>query len=355
MSDDPILVRAKVAWRSAILHDDATAVDARLQRLMQRRPPVARGAVPWTAVASAFAMLVILTASRESWRGNGPLAGAPEVAGTLNAPPASEGAPTIGTIAPLVVEAPCDGCSRSSGGALTNGDELAPGDRVDVPAGVVLLLCWGIDGRTEVPGPAQVTVGPAGDLVVLRPEPKAPAKDAPAASARTSAGDAAADVQALALAEWRAAQAAIRAGRRAEAERLLHSLLSRRSAPEGVVEQAGLSLAELQLARGAVDDAREHLHRVERSHDAALAADAVFLDARATPDPAGRAHIYARYLASGPATPYREQAIAERGLALLAAGDKDGATACARTLRAETALPSVAVAPLVRLERALGR
>ncbi len=145
-------------------------------------------------------------------------------------------------------------------------------------------------------------------------------------------------------------------GTAAAAERRLRVLLALSSGPPSLRERASFALAELELARGAKDgDARTRLEALRASPDAALAADAVLLEGRATDSAQERAALYARYLAADPPSPYRELAVVDQGLALLEAGDIAGARARAASLRAAGPVPVVATASLARLERALAK
>jgi hypothetical protein len=376
MVDDPVLARARATWRQAIQDDDVVAAEARVQRLLRGRPTPPRAAVPGPVFSFALAVIAAVAVSGAARRAPSD-DGAGEVVDTaLEAPAANTGsAPDAVDVATTAtVTGPCFGCLHTAGGAINgqaggdgevaSGERLLPGDRIEVPAGSVLILCWGIDDRSEVVGPASVTVNAAGEPRVKQEPAEAP-RGAPAAGpvAATSESIAAsggADTKngaggRDAAVDWRVAQVAVRAGRRAEAERLLVALVSRSDVPPTILERATFSLAELELARGATSDARALLHRVQRARDPELAADAIFLDARATPDPSARAELYGAYLAGRPPSPYREQALAERGLALAASGDMNGAAACASMLRAELEVPSVAAAAFSRLERALER
>jgi hypothetical protein len=243
---------------------------------------------------------------------------------------------------------------RESGGAVVGGDWLKAGERVDVPAGASLLLCWGVDTR-EVEGPADVVVAPNGEPIVHRLQSGATGIASTARSAGRQGAPSREEPAEAARTAWREAQTALRAGDRARAERLLAAIVDVRGAPASVVERATFALAELELAHGAAGEACARLRLLERSADADLAADAVLLEARATANARERAEVYARYLATAPPWPYREQAIAERGLALLEAADEEGARACVRALQSEANVPGPVVPVLRRLERALAR
>ena len=152
-------------------------------------------------------------------------------------------------------------------------------------------------------------------------------------------------------AEWNAARAALRAGDRAGAEPRLRALVALADAPARLRDQAEFQLAEIELARGDTARAGARLDALSRSRDPALAADAVFLQARAKHSPRERAEAYARYLAGAPPSPYREQAMVERGSALADAGDIAGARAIVTALRGQATLPEVVHSALEGLER----
>jgi hypothetical protein len=65
--------------------------------------------------------------------------------------------------------------------------------------------------------------------------------------------------------------------------------------------------------------------------------------------------VYASYLAHGPPSPYREQAMVDQGLALLDAGDAAAAGALAAEVRNGADVPDVVAPSLARLERRLSR
>jgi hypothetical protein len=250
---------------------------------------------------------------------------------------------------PLVALAPCFGCTRagSDASSVRAGERLVPGERVQVPPGATLILCWGVDAdegsQVTVSGPATIVVKATGDVAVER-------DDATPASPPLSRDPPAAEDP---LARWRAAQDALGAGDRVTAERLLRVLLATAGLADALRERASFSLAELELARGAKDDARARLESLLASADASLGADAAFLEARAAESPRARADVIARYLANDPPSPYRERAVVDQALALLDAGDVSGARARAAALRVRGHLPDVAAVALERLEREL--
>jgi RNA polymerase sigma-70 factor (ECF subfamily) len=98
-------------------------------------------------------------------------------------------------------------------------------------------------------------------------------------------------------------------------------------------------IAEDELARGQRDAGRARLARVVGGSDLALAGDAVFLLARHSPDPAGRASLLEEYIARDPPSPYREQAMVERAEALLRAGDRSSAASIVRALQRKPIAP----------------
>jgi hypothetical protein len=382
MADERVLEQARAVWRAAMERDDAFAAVARQRRLAHRFASQSDGAAPSRAIAwHAVAMGALIAVGGWAVRGPAPAgvapvgadaagvapvgadaavvapvaAGAAGVSRAAQTPPASEAPPA------LVALAPCFGCTRagSEASGTAPGERLVPGERVRVPRGSTLILCFGIGAgagsELEVSGPATVIVTSSGTVAVEPVEPVAwpggprtesvPVPDGRGESSSTPAEW---DVQ------WRAAQAALRAGERAAAERRLRALLALPSVPPAVGEQASFALAELELARGAKDgDAESRLEVLRGSADAALAADAVFLEAQAAGSPRERAALYARYVATDPPTPYRERAVVDEGLALLEAGDAEGARARVAALRARGAVPRVVAEPLARLERAL--
>jgi hypothetical protein len=80
----------------------------------------------------------------------------------------------------------------------------------------------------------------------------------------------------------------------------------------------------------------------------------VFLAERWIDEPAKRARRLADYLARRPPSPYREQAIVERGHALLDAGDVAGAREAAAEVERAT-VPSIVRPSLARLVLRLPR
>jgi RNA polymerase sigma-70 factor (ECF subfamily) len=243
----------------------------------------------------------------------------------------------------LVVAHPCAACSRP----LARGDRLAVGETVMVPAGETLVLCFALEDDREqaIAGPAEVLLE-QGNVRVQATGVEG--KLSPAAPSSPSLED---DPQA----EWRAAQRALGAGDRASAERHMRTLVALRATPSHLHARASFALAELELARGAEADARARLEPLVLSRDASLAADAVFLLARASGSPRQRAAVYASYLAHGPPSPYREQALVDEALALLDGGDAAAAGALAAEVRNGAHVPEVVAPSLVRLERRLSR
>jgi hypothetical protein len=231
---------------------------------------------------------------------------------------------------------------------VASGERIVPGERIQVPAGSTLLLCWGIgadvSGQVVIAGPAAIVVTSSGAIENERAESERVLSATPRrALSQSEARDA----------EWRAAQAALGAGDRPRAEGHLRMLLGP-AVPVGLREPAAFALAELELARGEKGEARRRLRALQGSRDAELAADAVFLEARAEDLPTERAALYARFLESGPPSPYRERAAVDEALSLLEAGDVAAACARAAALRASGPLPAVAAGPWARLERQLG-
>jgi hypothetical protein len=364
MSDEQVLEQARAVWRAAMERDDAFAAVARQGRLAQTAPiPRARLAVAGPVPLHAVVALVVIAVA--GWvRGAPsapsplparasaslePVAPSPVQAGTNagEAPPAQ--AQSSAQRRPLVALAPCFGCTRagSDAASVRAGERLVPGERVQVPPGATLILCWGIDAdegsHVTVSGPATIVVKSTGDVTIER----ADAQQAPSALSRDQ--PAAEDP----FVRWRAAQEALGAGDRLTAERHLRALLAMAGVGEDLRERASFSVAELELARGAKVQARKRLEGVRATADASLGADVVFLEARVADSPRARAAVIARYLATDPPSPYRERAMADEGLALLDAGDLAGARASAAALRARGHLPDVAVVALERLEREL--
>jgi hypothetical protein len=348
MDEERLLLRARTVWRGAIERDELLAGPVREVRLRQsseRRQQAAAGAAtPLFVLALAVIVLV-------AWRQQDGVA-AREIPDDDAVVTDGPGEPRPGrdpeTDAPLVVARPCPGCVRGAGRAvpLVAGDVLAPGERVQVPRGSTLVLCWSLDSAAsasrEIAGPAEVRAG----------EQAASASGTPVEAVPTASPPRVAEDP---RGQWDAAQAAIRAGDRRTAERSLRALLAMTSAPASLHDRASFTLAELEMARGSVDEARALLDRVAGSRDAALAADAVFLQARATASPGDRAALLARYVARRPPSPYREQALLDEALARADAGDTAGARALADALRAMPHLPDMLSPSLVRLERRLGR
>jgi hypothetical protein len=376
MADERVLRQARAVWRGAIDRDDAFASAARERRLAQRLAPpperaVAPGAIPWQAVA----MGALIAVSGWVMRGRPAVVAAPTGADAAAVAPAVTHASTASRDTPplsigsgsgdapptLVALAPCFGCRRAGSEASGTGvgERLVPGERVQVPVGSVLILCWGIEAgagsELDVSGPATVVVTSSGRVVVEPAQPARPPGTPIGESARAADRPAEGAIPLPAWdAQWRAVQMALRGGDRAAAEHRLQVLLALSSVPPAMREQASFALAELELARGATDgDAQARLEALHGSSDAALAADAVFLEARAAGSARERAAVYARYAASAPPSPYRERALVDEGLALLEVGDVEGARARASALRAGGPVPEVVAAALGRLEQAL--
>jgi hypothetical protein len=369
MSDEQVLAQARAEWRAAMERDEAFAARDREQRLERARE--ARGAPGgWSDPfrRHATAALAFLVAAVWALARGGPqvvsakegpqdaAAFAPasaeaqpvaaDAAGEPDRPPTRSSARSARVV---VATAPCFGCRRagSDTSSVAAGERLVPGERVQVPAGSALLLCWAVGAdaadQMAIPGPAAIVVTSSG---AIERESVETAEPAPSSTRSEAAQTEAPEI------EWRAAQAALAARDRPRAERHLRSLLAL-AAPLGLRERAAFSLAELELARGDTDDARPRLRALQASRDAALAADAFFLEARTTTSPAERAALYARFLAGDPPSPYRERAAVDEALALLEAGDVSGARARAAALRARGHLPEMAADALGRLERAL--
>jgi hypothetical protein len=354
MADERVLAQARAVWREAMERDDAFVARHRERRLASA--PRARGASEgqsdplrrYAVGALAFLAAVAWVETR----------GGPYVVSRTTVPPQAAG--VVGPARPdapssspatsrlLVATAPCFGCRRAGSEAtsVAAGDRLVPGERVHVPAGSTLLLCWGIGAdaaeQVAVAGPAAIVVTSAGAIEPVSVEP-----DGVPATPRREAAQAPDPEM-----EWRAARAALQAGDRLQAEHHLRTLLAI-GAPIGLRERAAFALAEIELARGETDEGRRRLEALMGSADAELAADAVFLEARTSASPAERALLYARFLASGPPSPYRERAAVDEAAALLDAGDVEGARARAAALRAKGHLPGIASEALERLERAL--
>jgi len=178
--------------------------------------------------------------------------------------------------------------------------------------------------------------------------PPAPSPSASTASAATVEEDT--DVSL-----WQSVQTALHSGDRAVAETKARSLmLSGRSA--NYREKATFVVGELELSRGDVAAAQGRLTSLaSTTRDPALAADATFLLARSYKDPLERARVWGRFLASGPSSPYREQAMLERGRALADAGDIDGARQIVVALKQVNPLPAIVARGLVALEARTAR
>jgi hypothetical protein len=339
VSDDRLLHRARKVWRASIERDDRLAAAGRETRLLQM--PTRRGGVG--GIPAPASVLALAVTAAAAWT---PEPVVPrELVDDATADADVEAAPAAED-APLVVARECFGCARADGrmSPVLPGDRLDAGERVHVPRGSTLVLCWSLESAEttdrEVVGPADVRAGEWTAATSARA-----AEPAPAAVAPVRVDDPAA--------EWRSAQGALRAGDRSTAERRLHALLAMTSAPASLRNRASFALAELVLARGAVDDARHLLDALARSGDASLAADAVFLEARATSSPRERAELFARYRARRPPSPYREQALVDEAVARADEGDTAAARALVERLHT-AAVPDVVVPSLARLERRLG-
>ena len=153
---------------------------------------------------------------------------------------------------------------------------------------------------------------------------------------------------------WRAAQAALGRGDRPLAEHHLRALVAAPRVAPQLFDRASLALAEIELAKDETQSGRTRLASLARSKDPAVAAEAIFLWARATDSAHDRVDGYSRYLQSLPPSPYREQALAEKARALIDAGDKVAARACVAELRASPSLPPVVARSTERLEHDLG-
>lgn len=87
-----------------------------------------------------------------------------------------------------------------------------------------------------------------------------------------------------------------------------------------VARRASFTLAEIDLAAGAKDQARARLDELVTCPEAALGADAAMLLARSHGTAADRAEVWRRYLATHPPSPYFERGLLERADALLDGG-----------------------------------
>jgi RNA polymerase sigma factor (sigma-70 family) len=297
---------------------------AELARMLRRDPlfAIALGVIVWIAATARDPVAPPAPVEQD----------APEVASVVE-----EEGPA------RVVARSCDTCIPR----LVQGDRLTAGARVTVPAGTVLVLGFALEegDELEVTGPANVSVDATG-LSVERPKAQGaspPASPQAAAPEEEDPG-----------VEWRRAQAALDSGDRRAAEHLLRALLAGRRADVRLRARASFSLGELELARGAMADARARLEPLLETNDVSLGADAAFLLARASGSARERAAVYARYLAHDPPSPYRELATVDEALALLDAGDTSGARSLAERLRTLPRLPAVVAPGVARLERRLG-
>jgi hypothetical protein len=303
-----VLRRAKEAWRASMDRDDAFAAPHRERRLEARReesPRLRRAAVVSPIVGVALALLAggaMATVAGAHWIGRSPFGLTLPKTGSTSLP-----APKHRV---LLERAPA---STSFPRLRVSG--AADSDRQ-------------VESREEVrPVAPEVRRAPIGSLAAATQE----------------------DPEAV----WKAAEDALAKGNRTAAERLLGSLVAMRTA-NGLHDRASLSLAELELARGEVIAGRERLASLAASTDPALAADAVFLDARAS-SVAERVEVYERYLATQPPSPFREEAMVERARALILHGDAAGARACVDELHKGPQLPSIVRASVEDLDRRLAR
>jgi TolA-binding protein len=189
------------------------------------------------------------------------------------------------------------------------------------------------------------------------PRPAPPKVEAPPAAPSPSPSTAAATPveEDTDVSLWQSVQTALHAGDRAVAETKARSLmLSGRSA--NYRDKATFVVGELELSRGDVAGAQGRLTSLaSTTRDPALAADATFLLARSYKDPLERARVWGRFLASGPSSPYSEQAMLERGRALADAGDIDGAREIVAALKQVNPLPAIVSRGLGALEARTAR
>ncbi|WP_394844612.1 tetratricopeptide repeat protein [Pendulispora brunnea] len=220
---------------------------------------------------------------------------------------------------------------------------LLAGQSAEVRSGGEIILApRSAPSESSRPAPAPPKVeAPKSDKV----EPPAPSPSAASAPAE-------ADTDASL---WQSVQTALHAGDRAVAETKARSLmLSGRSA--NYRDKASFVVGELELSRGDVAGAQGRLSSLaSTTRDPALAADATFLLARSYKDPLERARVWGRFIASGPASPYREQAMLERGRALADAGDMDGAREIVAALKKVDPLPAIVARGLAALEARTAR
>jgi hypothetical protein len=176
-----------------------------------------------------------------------------------------------------------------------------------------------------------------GERVVLQPGARsslAPAPRAPEPQPTAAAPASASAAPPSGEASIAAARTLARDGDTDQARVRLEALSQSNDAR--VARRAAFTLAEIELATGMKDKARERLSELERGPDLALAADAATLHARSFGSASARAEVWARYLATLPPSPYRERAMLDRADALLDAH---------RTVEALAVIDDVAAAP----------
>ncbi len=201
-----------------------------------------------------------------------------------------------------------------------------------------------VDGHA--PLPKALPIMPAIPPAIMPSTSSAPVSDVAAGLVPSEAGAPRTDDEV-----WRSAQAKLRAGDKEASVQLLRGLAW--STNSTVRERASFALAEIDLSRGAVDDARARLYPLVHAGDPSLAGDATFLLARSLSGPRDRAELLARYLAGGPPSPYRQQALLERADALRSDGDVVRARAIALELRQDPNLPAIVRPGLEALEARL--
>lgn len=189
--------------------------------------------------------------------------------------------------------------------------------RVEVERGIVSVTTREALELKASAGGAPLEIDAAGGAhaaVTPATVPRAPATDdpSPRVAAPTVVTTAASTDDAYENARLRARKGD--ATGRTDLERLAASPDAR------VARRASFTLAELELASGARAEARARLDALLVCPEAGLAADAATLLARSHPAPADRAEVWSRFLATKPASPYRERALLERAEALLDGG-----------------------------------
>jgi hypothetical protein len=110
---------------------------------------------------------------------------------------------------------------------------------------------------------------------------------------------------------WRAARHALDANDRGLAERELRELLHEIAPTEPLYPRVAFTLAELELARGSVIEARPRLEAIVRGPDEQLAEDAATMLARSYPTPPERVMVWKKYLETSPPSARRERALRE--------------------------------------------